>query len=164
MLPERLIDLACLGDALERRLTFTNGNALLKFAQIEEISPDRQSNDKNKQEEEGNAYARVGILIQRCFHNLGLTKQRVFTLLLVVWRSSRARKPPPSSFRPQRYDGFVNGSELLSAVSALRLFPLVQLEHCIRSPHLNPVLPSPQCSLFRPWNRCFDSTTSAPHG
>src|SRR5215212_10125225 len=71
MLPKRLIDLACLGDALQRRLTFTNGNALLKFAQIEEISPGRQSNDKNKQEEEGNAYAGVGILIQSCFHKFG---------------------------------------------------------------------------------------------
>src|SRR5215216_6659807 len=99
MLPERLVDLVCLGNALQRRLTFTNGNVLLKFAQIEEISPNRQSNDKNKQEEERNAYARVGILIQRCFHNLGLTKQRVFTRLLVIWRLSTARKPPPSSFR-----------------------------------------------------------------
>src|SRR5215210_7633551 len=131
MLPERLIDLAGLGDALQRRLTFTNGNALLKFAQIEEISPNRQSNDKNKQEEEGNAYARVGILIQRCFHNLVLTKQRVFTLLFVVWRSSTPRTPPPQAFHrigrmgswttPERG---VNGSSACSSI-------------VIRPPHLN---------------------------
>ncbi len=60
MLLERLIYLFGIGDALQRRLTFTSGNTLLEFAQVGyEICPNRKSNHKNEQQQEGHSYARV---------------------------------------------------------------------------------------------------------
>lgn len=54
MSPQRLIYLLRIGDALQFRLSFTRGNALLKFAQVGyRIGPNRKNNDGNKQEYEG---------------------------------------------------------------------------------------------------------------
>src|SRR5713226_556156 len=69
MLPERLIYLLRIGDALQCRLTFTSGNTVLQFAQVAcEICPNRKNNHNSEQEQERYSYARVRIRNRRHFH------------------------------------------------------------------------------------------------
>jgi hypothetical protein len=64
MLPERLIYLPGIGDALQRRLAFAGGNALLQFAEIGDvIASNRKSNHANEQAQEGYSYARFRMRI-----------------------------------------------------------------------------------------------------
>ena len=51
MLPERLVYLACVGDALQRRLAFTRGNTVLQLAEIgNKIDPNRNNNHESGQQ------------------------------------------------------------------------------------------------------------------
>jgi hypothetical protein len=64
MLTERLIYLPGIGDALQRRLAFAGGNALLEFAEVGDvIASDRKNNHENEQAQEGYSYARFRIRI-----------------------------------------------------------------------------------------------------
>jgi hypothetical protein len=59
MLPERIVQLRRLADALQRSLTFTRGKTVLQSAQVAcEPGPDRKNN-REEQEQQGYSHARV---------------------------------------------------------------------------------------------------------